>query len=159
MSRSYAGRRIFICTTPQNTALANAAAFDALTYVEVEGVGNIGEFGRTPNMLSYNTLKTGEQRSFKGVVVLGSPTVEVARDVSDAGQDALRAAALTQHNYAIRIEENDTPATGASPKPTRHYIRAVVGGPISPGGGVDDIDLERFMLGINQLITAEASAT
>ena len=161
MPQTQAGNKVFICTTAQNADLADAAAFTALTFVEVKEVGRIGEFGISTNMVTYNTLATSVAQKGKGVTDLGSPEVECSRNITDAGQVAMRTAGspTNQNAFALKVERSDTPTSGASPKPTRHFIRAVVSGPTRPNGGVEDFDLEVFTLGILQIIDAPASAT
>ena len=157
---SMAGTKVSICTTPQNTDLANAAAAAALTYVEVGGVGRVGAFGRSTNMINYNTLATSTIKKAKGVTDLGSPEIEVEYDAADAGQDALRVAGASQSNqYVVRIEGNDTPATGAAPKPTIRYLRGFIGGPTNSNGGVEDFNLQTFVVGVNQLLETEPTAS
>ena len=154
-----AGNRVSICTTAQNTPLANAAAAVALTYVLVGGTGRIGSFGNNENILSYNHLSTATVQKSKGVSDLGNPEIEVERDMGDAGQDALRTAGASKNNqYVIMIERNDAP-TGASPKPTRHYLRGPITGPVMPGGGVEDFDLQVFTMAANQFFEVDPSAT
>jgi hypothetical protein len=49
---------------------------------------------------------------------------------------------------AIKIERNDAPQGKTN---TIFYSRGVVSGPLYPGGGSDDFDLEKFKIGLNQL--------
>lgn len=144
-----AGAKLYICATPQPTDVADAAAYAALTWVEIKGVGNHGETGATTNVLSYNTWSTTVVQKAKGVTDAGSPTIEVARDVSDAGQDALRAAAATNLNYAFKMQKNDKLTIGGTG--TILYNRGLVAGPRRPHGRVEDFDLEIFTLGLQQV--------
>lgn len=150
------GGKLYICTTPQPTDL-DAAAFAALTWVQVKGVGNHGETGVSTNILSYNTWDTDVVQKGKGVSDAGAPEIEVARLATDAGQVALRAAALTNYNYAFKIERNDKPNSNVGSKPTTIYNRGMVTGPSTPNGRNEDFDLEKFKLALNQRqITVEA---
>lgn len=145
-----AGRKLYICTTPQPTAL-DAAGYAALTWVLVAGVGSVGETGSKTNILSYGTWDDDVVRKAKGLTDAGSPEIEVARDPEDAGQNALRAAALTNLNYAFRVDGNDKPNTNVGSKPTIRYNRGLVSGPTQPNGRNEDFDIEVFMLGLQQL--------
>jgi hypothetical protein len=112
-------------------------------------------------MVVYNTLATSIADKGNGVTDLGSPVIDCSRNIAVGGQVQMRTsgAPTNQNAFALKIERSDTPASGASPKPTRHFIRAVVSGPTRPNGGVEDFDLEVFTLGILQIIDANASAT
>lgn len=139
--------KFYICTTPQPADL-DQAGFEALTWVAVGQVGKIGETGIKTNVVSYDTLDTDVSTKAKGVSNAGDPTVECARSYNDAGQVAMRAAALTNFNYATKIERNDAP--DASTTNTVIYNRGLVMGPTRPNGGVEDFDLEIFTLGLQQ---------
>ena len=148
-----AGSRIFICTTAV-TIPQTLSALGALTYVEIRGIGSLGETGSTTNILTYDTWDTDVIQKAKGMTDAGSPELEVARIPSDPGQIALRAAALTNLNYAIKIERNDK--LTVSGDPTIIYNVGLVAGPRRPNGRNEDFDLELFTFGFQQreLITA-----
>ena len=145
MANTNQGCIVSICATPQDTDL-DQAAYELLTFIEIGDVGNVGETGSTTNILNYDTWGTSVTQKAKGVTDAGNPTIEIARDVSDAGQDALRAAAATNRNHAFKIERNDTLGTAN----TIIYNRGLVSGPTRPNGGVEDFDLEIFTLGFQQ---------
>lgn len=151
-----AGGKLYICTTPQPDDL-DAEDFAALTWVQIKGVGSHGETGISTNILSYDTWDTDVIQKAKGMTDGGSPEIELARIPSDPGQIALTAAALTNFNYAFKVERNDKPnATGT---PTIRYNRGLVTGPRQPNGRNEDFDLEIFTLGLNQRqITVNATA-
>ncbi|MBD8651484.1 hypothetical protein IFT66_10380 [Rhizobium sp. CFBP 13726] len=144
------GSKVYVCALAQNTDLTSTT-FAALTWVQVGKVGNIGDFGATSNMNSYNTLDEAVGQQQKGTASAGSPQIEVASVASDAGQVILRTFGdpLNQDNMAIKIERNDKLTTGGLN--TIFYSRGVVSGPLYPGGGSDDFELERFTVGLNQL--------
>jgi len=144
-----AGSRLFVCATPQPDDL-NATAFAALTWVEVGGVGRVGETGTSTNIVNYNTWGTKFAQHAKGVSNAGSPEIEVARDPEDAGQDLLRTIAKTNLNYAFKILRSDFPDADPASTPTIVYNRGIISGPKTPNGQVEDFDLEVFTLGLNQ---------
>lgn len=154
MARTNKGQKVYISTTAQNSDLANAAAYDALTYTEVGHVGAIGESGTQTNIVNYDELGTTVVQKQKGISDAGNPTIEVARDASDAGQDALRAAALTTNNYAFKFVDNDSGGTNG----TTYYNRGLVTGPTRPNGRVEDFVLEVFTLGLQQLEIVKEAA-
>lgn len=144
------GTKLWVCATSQDSDL-NQSAYAALTWVQVGKVGNIGDFGATSNDVSYNTLDEPVTTHQKGTADAGSPDVEVASIASDAGQIILRTFGdpTNLHNMAVKIERNDMPSGGTTN--TVVYSRGVVSGPMYPGGGSDDFDLERFTIRLNQI--------
>lgn len=140
------GTVVSICSTPVTFPL-NQAAFEALTFIPIGSVGNLGDFGVSPNMVSYNTLNTLVVSKAKGVEDAGDQTIEVARVFDDPGQVALRAAALTKFNYAISIEYADAPT--ASYSNTILYAAGPVAGPQHLGGSTDDFIRESYTVGLS----------
>jgi len=144
------GSKTYVCATAQNADL-NQTAFEALTWVQVSKVGNVGDFGSESNIVTYDTLDEDVTQKQKGTANAGDLTIEVASDASDAGQDELRTFGVPTNlnNIAVKIERNDMPAGGSTN--TIFYSRGVVSGPVLVGGGNDDFDIERFTIGLNQL--------
>lgn len=142
MAFSQSGKTFAISTTPQPADL-NVAAFAALTYTTVGGVGSIGETGFSTNIISYDTLANDVVSKAKGMTDAGSPPIEVARIAGDPGQIAMRlAGAVTNHdNYAFKIVFQDG---------TIQYLRGLVTGPTRPGGRNEDFELEVYTLALNQ---------
>ena len=143
------GSKVYVCALAQNTDLIQSA-YVALTWVQVGKVGNVGDFGADSTMNSYNTLDEPVTQKQKGTANAGDPQIEVASVFDDAGQIILRTFGdpLNLDNMAIKIERNDG---GAGKTNTIFYCRGVVSGPLYPGGGSDDFELERFTIGLNQL--------
>jgi hypothetical protein len=153
MANTHKDVKLYICVTPQPEEL-DQEGYEALTWVKVAKVGNLGETGTNTNIVSYPTLDTDVQDKAKGMSDAGSPVIEVARVYNDPGQVALRAAALTNFDYAFKIVRNDAPSEGFSDRV--EYQRGKVAGPQKPNGGNEDFDLERFTLGfIQREIVAE----
>lgn len=148
-ANSHAGWKFYISSTNQESDL-NQAGFEALTWVQVKGVGSFGETGDNTNILTYDDWDTDVIQKAKGMTDAGSPEVECRRIPTDAGQVAMRAAALTNLNYAFKTEANDEPDTNPLSTPTIRYNRGLVSGPREPNGRNEDFDLEVFTLGLNQ---------
>lgn len=144
-----AGSKLYICVTPKPDDLLQAA-FEALVWVQINGVGSMGEVGTSTNILTYDTWDTNVAQKAKGISNAGDPTIELARDPDDAGQDALRDAALTNFNYAFKIEKNDKENAEVGSTNTVIYTRGLVSGPMRPMGRNEDFDLEVFTLGLQQ---------
>lgn len=148
MANTNAASKWYVCPTPQNTILTEAD-YNGLEWVQIRGIGNVGETGKTTNILQYNTWDTDVIDKAKGLTDAGSPTFEVARDPSDPGQDVLRTAGAVGNNnkYAFKEVRADGPVGGTG---TIFYNRGVVGGPTRPNGQNEDFDLEVFTLGFVQ---------
>lgn len=142
-----AGSVLYVCATPQANDLARAD-FEALTWVQVKAIGNMGETGTKTNVLNYDTWDTTVIQKSKGLHDAGSPTVNVARIPSDPGQIIMRAAAKQNFNYAFKVVRNDPAIIGGTP--TILYNRGIVTGPTRPNGKNEDFDLEVFTIGLNQ---------
>lgn len=143
-----AGGKLFICATPQSVDLIQSD-YEALTWVEVKGVGSIGESGKSTNILTYDTWGTTAMQKAKGIIDAGSPDIELARIPADPGQIILRAAAVTSFNYAFKLQHND--AASVASIPTVIYNRGLVSGPKRPNGRNESFDLEVFTLALNQV--------
>lgn len=148
-ANTHAGWKLYVCATAQPSDLTQSA-FEALTWVEVGGVGNVGETGTTTNILTYDTWGSDVNDKAKGMSDAGSPTIEVARDPEDAGQIILRTIAATNYKYAFKIMGNDSPNSDVDSRPTTRYNRGLIAGPTEPNGRNEDFDLEVFTLGLVQ---------
>lgn len=151
------GAKLYVCATAQETDL-NLAAFEALTWVQVKGVGSHGETGTNTNIVSYDTWDTEFVQKAKGTSNAGDPEVELARIPADAGQVLLRSMGdhFNKNNYAFKIEKNDAPVGGT---PSLIFNRGLVAGPRTPHGRNEDFDLEVYTLALQQQqIIKEAAA-
>lgn len=135
------GSTVGICVTPQVGNLTESA-FEALTYVEIGAVGNFGERGANTNILTYDTWDTDVAMKGKGITNAGDPQLEVAQNLADPGQIALRTAALDKAgNYAFKVTR---------PNGQVQYLRGLVTGPTEPGGRNEDFVLNVFTVALNQ---------
>lgn len=148
MANTNKGRRAFICTTAKPVDLTQEQ-FEALVWVEIGNVGAIGESGVATNLPTYDELDTDVTQKQKGISDAGSPTIECARNPTDVGQVAIRAAAATKFQFAFKFEDDDKPSEDFTN--TIYYNRGVVTGPTRPNGRNEDFILEVFTLGLNQL--------
>lgn len=142
-AKTNAGSKLFICILPQNADLT-ATEFAALTFVQVKKVGSIGERGINTNVVQYDTLDTLVALKGKGITNAGDPQIEVAEDLTDPGQVAMRAAGAPDvpDTYAFKIERADG---------SIEYLRGLVTGPNVPGGRNEDFILNTYTLGLNQV--------
>jgi len=160
MATTQAGAKFYIAVdisdqpVAQNTDL-DQAGYEGLTWLEVKGVGSVGETGTNTSIVSYDELSTEVTQKGKGISNAGDPEVEVRRIGTDPGQLAMRAAALTKNSYAFKYELDDSLGVNG----TTFYNRGLVTGPRHPNGRNEDFDLEIYALGLNQKeLTVEAAA-
>lgn len=154
MANTHLLNKFSISTTAQATAPVNAAAYAALTYTLVNGVGSLGETGTRVNMLTYDTWSDAVAQKAKGMSDAGSPELECARIATDAGQILMRTAAAGNIPYAFKIERNDKLTGGGTN--SIMYQWGLVGGPSRPEGRNEDFDLEVFQLAFMALETVVA---
>lgn len=134
------GSTVAISTTAVNED-QDATEFAALTYTAIANVGSLGERGANTNIVSYDTWDTETVKKGKGTTNAGDPQLEVAVDLADAGQVAVRAAAGTKDNYAFKVTR---------PNGDIQYLRGLVTGPTEPGGRNEDFVVNVFTLALNQ---------
>lgn len=155
MANTNRGRKVYIAvTTPDGTTpLAcptplSKEDYEALNWQQIGNVGSVGESGMNENIVSYDELSTDVTQKLKGIANAGDPVIECARNPTDKGQIAMRAAAATRLVYAFKIEDADAPNVGYTN--TVYYNRGVVAGPTRPNGRNEDFILENFTLGLVQ---------
>lgn len=139
--------KLYICETPQNADL-DQAGYEALSWVEVGNIVTLPDFGISDNMVTQDYINTDVSQRQKGFRQASETELVVGRDHDDTGQDAVRTAAATRFNYALKLESSDAP--DASTTNTIRYSRGVIGGPNFTGGGGEDFDNESFQIGLNQ---------
>lgn len=138
------------------TAAADAAAYAALTWVEVSEVESIPEFGETNALVSFVSMSAGRVRKAKGAADSGDLTVACANLPRDAGQLAMIAARATKFAYAIKIVVEDSP--DANDGDSTFYFHAYVMAAKPNIGGANDPTKRNFGLAIETAIFEVPSA-
>lgn len=145
---THLGAKISISTVSVNKDIAKAA-LEALTFSEIAAVGNLGDYGVSPNNVNYNTLGRPVVTKSKGVQDGGDLQIEFAYLFDDVGQVQVRAAAETKFNWAFKIEYADAP--GELWSNTVRYVVGIVSGPLNLGGGPDDFVRQQITCGVNAI--------
>lgn len=155
MANTNKGRKFYIAVTaPGGSTPAPQASnltqnqYEALNWTEVGNVGSVGETGMNTNVVSYDELATEVTQKQKGISNAGDPVVECARNPTDPGQIAMRAAGATKFYYAFKVEDADAPSDSYSN--SIYYNRGLVTGPTRPNGRNEDFILENYTLGLVQ---------
>lgn len=100
-----AGSTLSIATG--SPATNDGTGFTAMTYVVVGEVTDIGEVGREYATTTHSAVASRSVKKFKGSYNNGSMTLQMGRDVANAGQTALRAALLSDADYSFKITLQD----------------------------------------------------
>lgn len=143
MALTHQGGSFEICTTPQ-TSVADAAAFQALTYVPVPGVVTAPSFRVVQNTLQENTLDS-DIANIQGGFRQGETTDVVFSfaEESQAGIAAMEAAARSGNLFAVKYELNNSLGSNG----TTYYALAFIGGGGGPtGGGGEDFAQRQYSI-------------
>jgi hypothetical protein len=100
-----AGSTLSIATGTPTTN--DAAGFTSLTYVVVGEVTDIGELGREYATVTHSPVGSRSVKKFKGSYNNGSMQIQMARDASNAGQVAMKAALLSDADYSFKVTLQD----------------------------------------------------
>ena len=138
--------KVWIGSAPNNT-IALLADFEAVDWLPIKEIEDIGEFGVEGSEQTFLSLEDGYVRKLKGSLNSGTIEMVCARDPSDPGQNKARAAAGDWDKYPFKIELNDRPTpTGEN---TVYYFRAPVMSAKSNYGNADNIVKTTFNLSID----------
>jgi hypothetical protein len=145
MAKTLKGRIVYIAATgavpeAQNSDLT-LSGFQGLNWVQVNNCGALGESGSSTNLPTYDEFDTAVIQKGKGITDAGSTTLEVSLNLTDDGQNAMRAAALEPDDYAISWVDDDN---------VTHYQRGKITGPTAPNGRNEDFRRQVFTMGFNQ---------
>ena len=156
-----AGSKISIgAALPPKSADFVAADFTSQTWTEIGSVETLGTFGDSSEETTFDDVGKARRQKLKAVRDAGSLELVCGLDYADAGQIALLAAEKLPHDFAFRIEFNDKPATGASPKNSIRYFMAKVMSASEALEGAGDVMKLNATLAINSnVVRVAASAT
>ncbi|WP_434619192.1 hypothetical protein [Azospirillum sp. B2RO_4] len=107
------------------TACDTLTEYDALTWVKVGNLLDVGEFGAQFQEVTYTTIDEAIVHRLKGALDNGTFSITVARNPDDEGQGDVLAGLDSYENVNIKVELNDKPA-GAGAKPTRFCYPAKI---------------------------------
>ena len=147
------GSTVFIGPVTDENDLAG---LEGLTYIEIGNVESIGEFGPQANDSSFTPLKGPSVQHLKGAIDNGMLPIVYAHDPLDAGQNAVRVAAGTKFEYAIKIVLADE--ADANDTPTTFYARGPVFGNRTNVGGANDVRKRTSNVGLNVFIDEPGAA-
>jgi hypothetical protein len=152
-----ANTKVSIGTT---VAFTTAVAYAGDTWTAIDNIMDVGEAGTEAEIVTAKFVNKAYVRKLKGSRDNGTMELVVARDSADPGYAALIAAEATDFSYNIKVELNDKPAAGASPKNSIFYFNAIVASKKNAFNDADNIVQTTFSLAISgAIIEVLASAT
>ena len=99
-----AGSKLLIGNPPASQTLV---ALQAVSYTEVKEVVDIGEFGKTYNLVTHNPLGDRVTVKRKGSINNGTLAVQMAYAPADPGQTLLAAAVDSDDSYSYKVVLQD----------------------------------------------------
>lgn len=88
-------------------ATYDSTGFGALSYSTVGEITEIGEFGKEYALVTHNPLDDRKTYKFKGSYNNGSLSLQMACDVSDAGQAIMLTAQDSDTSVSIKVTHQD----------------------------------------------------
>lgn len=127
LAMTSAGSKIAVGNPPASQTLV---ALQAVSYTDIAEVTDIGEFGRTYNLVTHNPLGDRITVKRKGSINNGTIQLQMAYAPADPGQTLLATAVDSDSSYSYRVTIQDG---------TNFYFTGqAMGRPIQVGG-VDSI--------------------
>ena len=133
--RTSAGTTIGVSATAPATF--NVVGYEALTFVNIGEVTDLGEFGREYTEVTHNPIGTRSTETYKGSFSEGSIDMQVGLDTEDPGQILMKTASTSDAAYYFKITTQNGDA---------YYFSARVMSFKVSVGGVDDITTASIML-------------
>lgn len=141
------GARLFIGGT---NAAATLVQFNALTWIEVGEIEDLGEFGDEAEQVTFTSLKDGRVRKLKGPKDAGSMPIVVGDDMLDVGQIAMEAAEASPLAYNFKVELNDAVTVGGTN--SKHFFRGKVFSKRRNVGAANNVVRRTFTVGVDTAI-------
>lgn len=101
MSEAYTSLGTVVAVSTSAPATYDETGYEALTYTTVGEVTNVGEFGASAAVVNHDPLGLGYTVKRKGQINYGALSLQMARDITDAGQVLLKAGADGAAKYTI----------------------------------------------------------
>ena len=131
-AKTMGGAKLYIGT-------AGTAHGSESSWTEVGEVTDFGEFGRAYALITHQPVGSRGDQKLKGGYNEGSFSFQMAEDLSDSGQDAMRTAVDSDSNYPFKVELDDDPNDGSGSAPTTYTFDALVMSFVTQFAGRDTI--------------------
>lgn len=157
MARIYtaSGTKVFIGPSAAAEP-ANAAAYAALSWVEIGALESVGEFGDESGAITGAIIGDGRTRKGKGARDAGTLAITCFHNPEDTGQQAMVAAEATNNNYTFKIVIPNRLTTGGTDE-IDYFMGLVMSKRLNIGGN-DNLVRRTFNTAVNSKLT-EVAAT
>lgn len=144
------GSKLFIGPVIDADTVDSASDLTSLTYVEIDGLKDLGQFGDESTAITSNQLNKDRTLKAKGTRDAGTPAFVVDVEEGDPGQEAALTAETTPFDYAFYIEyPNKKTVNGSNGK--RYFAGKVMSVRESVGSANNPITMT-INVGINSPI-------
>lgn len=149
MSDAFTSAGTTISVSATAPATYDQAGFEALSFTEIGEVTDMGEFGKTYNVVTHNPIGNRQTVKRKGSYNNGTVSLQMARVPSDAGQALLVAAVDSDNSYSFKVVLQDTTVLYFSAQVTSYPVNI---------GNVDSITAATVNCEIDNAIIEVAAA-
>lgn len=149
-----AGSKLYIGSANSNRESV-LADYEADSYIEVDEIEDLGEFGDESETVNFTALSDGRTRIFKGPRSAGTMTIVVGDDPTDEGQAAMEAAEASPLDFNFKVQLNDAQSIGGDD--TKQYFIGKVMSKRRNIGQANNIVRRNFMVAVNSAITDVAA--
>lgn len=140
LAMTSAGSKISIGNPPASQTLV---ALQAVSYTDIAEVTDIGEFGKSYNLVTHNPLGDRVTVKRKGSINNGTIALQMAYAPADPGQTLLATAVDSDNSYSYRVTLQDL---------TQFYFTGQAMGRPVQVGGVDSITASTCNIEIDSTI-------
>lgn len=148
------GTKFFIANV--NAEPVSLAAYQALTWIEVGEVEDLGEFGDESEAITFTALSDSRVRKLKGPRDAGTMAIVVGDDMLDTGQVAMEAAEASPLDYAFKVQLND--AITLAGDDSEHYFMGKVMSKRRNVGNASNVVRRNFTVGVNtEILSSDPS--
>jgi hypothetical protein len=155
--QTVSGAQFFISSLAITQTVDTVAEYEALTWVEIGLLEDLGELGDVSTEVTGAAIGDGRIRKAKGARNAGTMATIAFHDPFDVGQNAVIAAEATNNNFGFKLILPDSPTDVGSN--TIQYFRGLV---MSKGmrlGTNDNIMRRIFNIGVNSPVTEDPATT
>jgi hypothetical protein len=131
-------------------AASTLTQFQALTWVEVGEIEDLGEFGDESEQVKFIALSDGRTRKLKGPRDAGAMTVVCGDDPLNAGQVAMLAAEASPLSYNFKVVLNDAVTVGGNG--SNNFFRGKVFSKRRGVGSAGNVTKRTFIVGVDTAV-------
>lgn len=150
------GGKLYVSNAAVASSIDTQGEYEALTWVEVNEIETLGEFGDESNVVNFAALSDARTRKQKGTRDAGLLQLVVGHDPRDAGQVKLLEAERSKFKWAFKIVNPD--AETAAYSDSIYYFRALVTSRRLNMGGNDNVVRRAYNVALDSEVLEIPSA-